>query len=272
MQPDFCDELAFAHEVVDEASVVAMRHFSAGVVATPKADGSPVTEADRAVEELIRSLIQTRYPHDGILGEEFGAIGLDGGHRRWIVDPIDGTSYFARDDPNWRIHLALQVSERIDVAVVAAPALGLRWWAQRGSGAYEALWLNGSESELGSIAANCSLGRKLSTSNTGDLDHSQIACAPDETRRRLPAQCRTAPASPLPLVELVRGEIDAFVAEGFQLWDHAPWILIVEEAGGRFTDRTGGSSGDQGGGVYSNAPLHASLVRTLRYEQSTVES
>ena len=74
MQPDFCDELAFAHEVVDEASVVAMRHFSAGVVATPKADGSPVTEADRAVEELIRSLIQTRYPHDGILGEEFGAI------------------------------------------------------------------------------------------------------------------------------------------------------------------------------------------------------
>jgi histidinol-phosphatase len=69
----------------------------------------------------------------------------------------------------------------------------------------------------------------------------------------------------LPLVELVRGEIDGFVAEGYHLWDHAPWILLVQEAGGKFTDRKGTESGDRGGGVYSNKPLHADLVRSLGY-------
>ncbi len=265
MRTDGIDDLAFAHQVANVASVVAMRHFSAGVVATSKADGSPVTDADVAVEQLIRSLIHTHFPADGIVGEELGILGSGDTRRRWIVDPIDGTSYFARSDPNWRIHLALEVGERLEVAVVAAPALSLRWWAQRGSGAFEAHWPIDSNSDLESIAASYSLGRKLSTSNTADLHRSRISCSPPETRQRLPTQCGSAPRSPLPLVELVRGEIDAFVAEGFYLWDHAPWILIVEEAGGRFTDRVGGNSGDQGGGVYSNAPLHVELVRALSY-------
>jgi histidinol-phosphatase len=267
VQHDFCDDLAFAHEVADAASIVAMRHFSAGVVATSKADGSPVTEADRAVEELIRASIHSRYPNDGIIGEEFGTLGMiDGAHRRWIVDPIDGTSYFARNDPNWRIHLALQVSDRPEVAVVAAPALGLRWWAQRGSGAFEAAWPFEGEDGGASDASKALLGRKLSASTTAELYDSQIACAPSQTRARLPLRCGIATPSPLPLVELVRGEIDAFVAEGFHIWDHAPWILLVEEAGGRFTDRSGGNSGDQGGGVYSNTPLHSKLVRALKYK------
>ena len=259
------DKLAFAHGVADDASGLALRFFSVGVGATAKADGSPVTEADVAVEQLIRSLIQSRFSDDAILGEELGIVGSGAARRRWIVDPIGGTSYFARNDPNWRIHLALEVGERLEVAVVAAPALGLRWWAQRGSGAYEVNWPIDSNSDLESIAAKCLLGRKLSTSNTAGLHLSQIACARQDARQRLPAQCGTAPQSPLPLVELVRGEIDGFVAEGFQLWDHAPWILLVEEAGGRFTDRSGGNAGDQGGGVYSNAPLHAELVRALSY-------
>jgi histidinol-phosphatase len=71
--------------------------------------------------------------------------------------------------------------------------------------------------------------------------------------------------SPLPLVELVRGEIDAFLAEGYHKWDHAPWVLLVEEAGGRFTDRTGGRASDRGGGLYSNAMLHSQLLASLRY-------
>jgi histidinol-phosphatase len=71
----------------------------------------------------------------------------------------------------------------------------------------------------------------------------------------------------LPLVELVRGEVDAFLAERHHLWDHAPWILLVEEAGGRFTDRTGGRAGDQGGGLYSNAALHDGLLAALGYPQ-----
>jgi len=74
---------------------------------------------------------------------------------------------------------------------------------------------------------------------------------------------------PLTLVELVRGEIDAVLAEGFHTWDHAPWVLIVEEAVGRFTDRTGGRASDQGGALYSNTNLHSQLLASLRYPTYT---
>lgn len=85
-----------------------------------------------------------------------------------------------------------------------------------------------------------------------------------ESRARLPPGAARAPASRLPLVELVRGEIDAFLAERYHKWDHAPWVLLVEEAGGRFTDPTGRAS-DRGGGLYSNAILHSQLLASLGY-------
>ena len=132
------DELEFMHEVADEASALAMRFFRDGTSVAMKPDRSPVTEADLAVEQLVRMRIDAQFPEDAIVGEEYGSLGA--ASRTWIVDPIDGTSFFARSDPNWRIHLALRVDERIEFAVVAAPALGLRWWAQRGEGAFEAVW------------------------------------------------------------------------------------------------------------------------------------
>lgn len=245
-------ELTFMHEVVDEAGVLAMQFFAAGTSVVEKPDRSPVTEADLAVEQLVRMRITERFPKDAIIGEEFGTFGV--APRMWIVDPIDGTSYFAKSDPNWRIHLALQIDERIELAVVAAPALGLRWWAQRGKGAFEAVW-----------PATQIRAQQLRVSTTRDFDHCLVACAPAETRARLPLGCGVAPPSPLPLVELVRGQIDGFVAEGFHLWDHEPWILLVQESGGRFTDRNGSNSGARGGGVYSNDSLHSGLVRSLGY-------
>lgn len=87
----------------------------------------------------------------------------------------------------------------------------------------------------------------------------------DESRAHLLPGGDRAPASPLPLVELVRGEIDGFLVEGYHIWDHAPWILLVEEAGGHFTDPTGGNAGDRGGGLYSNAKLHGQLLAVLQY-------
>ncbi len=244
------------HEVADEAGALAMTFFGAGTAVMAKPDLSPVTEADLAVERLVRMRIAERFPGDAIVGEEFGSLGT--GPRTWIVDPIDGTSFFARSDPNWRVHLALQIEAHIELAVVAAPALGIRWWAQRGEGAFEAVW-----------PEERTRPRRLRVSTTGDLDACLMACAPEETRTRLPAPCGVAAPSPLPLVELVRGEIDGFVAEGFHVWDHAPWILIVEESGGRFTDREGSNSGDRGGGVYSNDALHGELVASLGYHKYT---
>ena len=228
-----------------------MRHFRRGVARSLKRDATPVTAADLAVERLLRNLFETEAPGDALLGEEFGRVGES--DRLWILDPIDGTSFFARQDENWRIHVALEVDGETEVAVVTAPALGRRWWATRGGGAFTCGWpLAGGE-------------RRLAVSTTPTIERAVVAALDDASRRRLPPRAAIASPTPLPLVELVEGEIDAFLAEGFHAWDHAPWILLVEEADGKFTDRAGGRSGYAGGGLYSNGALRAGLVSALGY-------
>lgn len=249
---DIVDDLRLAFEAADLAAELALEHFEAGVSATLKADGSPVTEADRAVERLLRETLSAARPGDAFLGEELGRLGES--ERVWILDPIDGTGYFSRRDPNWRIQLALEVEGTLQVAVVTSPALRRCWWATRGGGAFESSWPR-VDSET----------RRLEVSTTETLAAAVLDALDNESRARMPPSARPAPASPLPLVELVRGEIDAFLAERYFSWDHAPWILLVEEAGGRFTDRTGGNASDQGGGLYSNASLHSQLLTALNY-------
>lgn len=245
-------DLRLAFDASDLAAEVALGYFASGVAATLKADGSPVTEADRAVERLLRETLSQARPDDAFLGEEFGRLGES--DRVWILDPIDGTGFFSRGDPNWRIHVALEVRGTTEVAVVTSPALRRCWWATRGGGSFESSWPR-EESDT----------RRLQVSRTPTLTDAVLEALDDESRARLPPSAARPPRSPLPLVELVRGEIDAFLAERYHTWDHAPWVLLVEEAGGRFTDRTGGHATDQGGGLYSNAILHSQLLASLRY-------
>jgi histidinol-phosphatase len=252
---DHRDDLRLAFHAADLAAGLALAHYESGVSVTLKADGSPVTEADRAVERLLRETLAESRPQDSFLGEELGRVGDS--HRVWILDPIDGTGFFSRGDPNWRIHVALQVDATTQVAVVVSPALQLCWWATRGGGSFESAW---PRTESGS--------RALQVSSTSTLSDALLEALDDDSRSPLPPGRWRPPASPLPLVELVRGEIDAFLAERYYIWDHAPWILLVEEAGGRFTDRTGGHAGDQGGGLYSNAALHDQLLEALGYPSS----
>lgn len=217
-----------------------------------KSDGTPVTAADQAVERLLHDLLAAEVPTDALLGEEFGRVGES--DRLWILDPIDGTSFFGRHDPNWRVHVVLEVAGETEVAVVTAPALGLQWWATRGGGAFEATWPRIGDEQ------------PLAVSATGAVEDAVVDALDDESRRRLPPRAAIAPPSPLALVELVRGQIDAFLVECCHVWDHAPWILLVEEAGGRFTDRSGGRSGYAGGGLYSNSLLHGELVAAAGYQ------
>jgi histidinol-phosphatase len=137
---------------------------------------------------------------------------------------------------------------------VTSPALGRCWWATRGGGAFESSW-----------PRDGGAATRLGVSTTSSLAHARVDALDGSSTARLPPGVARPPASPLPLVELVRGEVDAFLVERYHLWDHAPWILLVEEAGGRFTDRNGGRAGDQGGGLYSNANLHGQLLAALRY-------
>jgi histidinol-phosphatase len=249
---DSVDDLQLAFDTADQAAELALAHFEAGVSATLKADGTPVTEADRAVERLLRETLSAARSDDAFLGEELGRFGES--DRVWILDPIDGTGFFSRGDPNWRIHIALEVQGTTALAVVTSPALRRCWWAIRGGGAFESSW-----------PRQDSKTRQLKVSTTSMFADAVVDASDDESRDRLPPSASRAPASPLPLVELVRGEIDAFLVERYYTWDHAPWVLLVEEAGGRFTDPTGGRASDQGGGLYSNALLHSQLVAALRY-------
>ncbi|MFI1993663.1 inositol monophosphatase family protein [Actinoplanes sp. NPDC020271] len=231
---------------------MALTYFEACVSATLKADGTPVTKADRAVEQLFREALSAARPDDALLGEEFGRLGES--ERVWIIDPVDGTSFFTRRDPNWRVHLALEIAGSIEIAVVADPALRRCWWATRGGGAFECSW---PREDSGT--------KRLAVSATSNLADARLNALGNASRARLLPGVDHAPASPLPLVELVRGEIDGLLAEGYHTWDHAPWILLVEQAGGRFTDQTGGRASYQGGGLYSNANLHSQLLTALQY-------
>lgn len=240
-------DLELAQELADRAAVVARHYFDRGVATETKADASPVTEADRAVERLLRHALAELRPDDGVLGEELGGGGT--GTRTWILDPIDGTRAFAERDPNWRIQIALDVGGELCVAVVDAPILGVRWWASAGSGAYER--------RTGGPT------RRLRVSETATLDGALVAAHPSSAANRLPTGTRRPARTPLPLVELVRGEIDAYFVDCCHPWDHAPWILLIREAGGSFTDHRGGSSPNHHGGLYGNRRIHQALLAAL---------
>jgi histidinol-phosphatase len=200
---------------------------------------------------LLQETLAAVAPGDALLGEELGRVGASA--RVWLLDPIDGTTYFVRRDPNWRVHVALEVAGRTEVAVVTAPALGRQWWAVRRGGAFESSWPDRGD------------GVRMTVSPTATMDDATLDAYDDAARARLPGAATIAPPSPLALVGLVRGQIDGFLVECCHVWDHAPWILLVEEAGGRFTDRAGGGAGDRGGGLYSNAALHDELLAAIGY-------
>ena len=220
---------------------------SEDLVVETKDDASPVTEADRAVEVLLRHGLAELRADDAVLGEELGLSGSSS--RRWVLDPIDGTSFFADGSPEWRIQMALEEDGELLVALVDMPALDVRWWATRGGGTFER-------------AADGSV-RRLAVSTTSSLADAVLTCYPDAVAGRLPVGAQLRSWKRLSLPEVIRGEIEAFYVDCCQIWDHAPWVLLVEEAGGRFTDHEGGRSPAKRGGLYSNAAVHEALLAAI---------
>ena len=135
-RPRTADLLAFALSVADAADAIAMRDYRTEHAIERKDDGTFVTPADREIEALLRERIAEAYPDHAVLGEEEGDAGAADAKARWIVDPIDGTHNFMRGVPIWATLIACERDGAIEVGVVSAPALGTRWWAGRGLGAY----------------------------------------------------------------------------------------------------------------------------------------
>ena len=249
-------------DIADRITTAAFRR--PGLAIETKPDLTPVTEADRGVEVALREELSRRRPGDAVLGEEFG-LGEGSGHaasgRRWIVDPIDGTKNFVRGIPVWATLLALEEHGTLIAGVVSAPALGRRWWAGRGLGAF-----------AGSPGGNDAA--RIRVSRVAALSDAQVSGASLSGWEE-----RGGPAGAVALAlrcwrDRAFGDFwsHMLVAEGaceialdpvVSLWDLAALQVIVEEAGGRFTDLAGVARADGGSAVSSNGLLHDEALAIL---------
>jgi histidinol-phosphatase len=237
-------DLAFALELSELADSVSLPRFrAADLRVETKADLTPVTDADLAVERALREHIAAERPGDTVLGEEQGD---DGGRVRWIIDPIDGTRNFSRGLPVWATLLALERDGELVCGVVSAPALGHRWWAARGEGA----WRDGEPihvsriSKLGDAAVSCSEGVDLAAFEP----HVWHARGLGDFWQH---------------VLVAEGALDAAVDSPLAIWDYAAVAVIVHEAGGRAGAPDGGSARPKEQLVSTNGVVHDAVLRRL---------
>jgi len=239
-------DLDLALRLADAADAIALSRFRArDLVVETKPDSTPVTEADRAVEAELRTILALERRRDAVLGEEEGQSGSSA--RRWIVDPIDGTRNYSRGVPVWATLIALEDHGRVILGVVSAPALHRRWWSERGEGAHA----NGDVVRVSRIA------RPEDAVLTFALEQS----LPSLAGRAWHARGYGDFWSHMLVAEgAVDGAIDAI---GVSLWDLAAVQVIVEEAGGTFTDFAGEHRVDGGSAISSNGLLHADLLEAV---------
>ncbi len=254
------DDLRLAHELADAADEVTVARFRAqDLRVDTKPDLTPVSDADIAVESLLRHRLAGARPADAFLGEEHGGTG--GGPRQWVVDPIDGTKNFVRGVPVWATLIALRVEGHVDVGIVSAPALGARWWAARGTGAFAGpSYAEKRRLQVSQVArlqdASVSYSSLTGWEEQGRLDGLL------ELSRRV---WRTRAFGDFwSHVLVAEGAVDASFEPEVSLWDLAPLQVVVEEAGGRFSDLSGAATPEGGSVVCSNGLLHDEIVAGLQ--------
>jgi histidinol-phosphatase len=256
--------LEFALQLADEADQITMARFLAhDLVVNSKPDLTPVTEADRAAEQAIRTAIGTRFPNDAILGEEFGSDGISATGRTWIIDPIDGTKNYVRGVPIWATLIGVAEGDQILAGVVSAPALGRRWWAEKGGGA----WM------LTTLKNGTNL-RKLQVSDVGQISDASISYASLDAwipfgrepnfRNLMRNAWRTRAYGDFYSYMLVaEGAADVAAEPELELYDMAALVPIVLEAGGEFTSLDGEPGPWGGNAVATNGQLHKAVIAAL---------
>lgn len=256
------DDLTLAHALADLADAITLERFRASDLAVEtKPDLTPVSEADRLVERRMREHIARERPGDAVLGEEFGTSEGTGDGRRWIVDPIDGTKNYVRGVPVWATLIALEEAGEPRVGVVSAPALHRRWWGARGAGAFLNDGLAGAPRRLRVSAVSALADAQLSFSG---IDAYREAGRLD-TLLALAARCWRSRGFGdfLSYMFVAEGVLDVGLDPEASLWDLAAMQIIVEEAGGRFSDWRGAARADGGSGVATNGHLHAEVLAIL---------
>lgn len=261
--PDYHDDLRLAHVLADSADATTMERFKAlDLKVETKPDMTPVSEADKAAEELVRASLQRARPRDAMLGEEFGSEGT--GPRRWVIDPIDGTKNYVRGVPVWATLIALmergEGGDRPVVGVVSAPALGRRWWAAEGLGAYTGRSLSSASRLRVSRVSALRDASFAYSSLSGWEERGKLAGFLDLTR----ACWRTRGYGDFwSYMMVAEGSVDICAEPELSLWDMAACAVVVQEAGGRFTGLDGVPGPHSGNAAASNGLLHEELLQYL---------
>jgi histidinol-phosphatase len=241
-------DLQFAGKLADLADALTLPRFRASdLLVETKPDLTPVSEADRAAEAAIRAHVAGSGRGEGVLGEEYGD---DGGDAKWIVDPIDGTKNYVRGVPVWATLLALEREGELVLGLISAPALGRRWWAVRGEGAF----------------AN---GQPVRVSSVAQVEDASVSTT---SARGMPPGWRT-------IVQrawsnrgfgdfwqhclVAEGAVDVACDPEMNVWDYAAVQVVVEEAGGRCTTFSGAALHAGGSFVATNNALHGEVVGLL---------
>lgn len=256
---DLSADLAFALRLADAADAVTMARFDASDLdVRVKADATHVTEADLATEREIRRLLTAERPGDGVLGEEFGSSGNLS--RQWIIDPIDGTANYLKGIPMWTTLIALAVDGVPRVGVASQPAIGRRWWAASGQGA----WTNTPEGGSRRLAVSTiDTLAESSVSFQSIAQWDEVGRADDLVRLSRAVWRDRGYGDAWPYMLLAEGRLE-FVAEfDVKEYDIAALVPIVTEAGGRFTDIDGVDTITTRSSLATNGTLHDDFLALL---------
>jgi histidinol-phosphatase len=246
--------LAVAVEAARAAGEIALKYYRTGFDVTIKADATPVTQADRGAEQAIREVLGRAFPEVGFLGEEFGAVGDQ--RRRWIIDPIDGTKNFIRHVPVWATLIGLEEQGEVTVGVIHNPVTGELLTARRGGGAWSA-------------------GERITVSSIPDLEEATLLHAGlrllregghwDGLVRLVDATGRQRGFGDyLGYAMVAEGKAEIYLEADLKAWDLAPCKILVEEAGGRFTDFAGTPTIHSGSAFATNGRLHEAALALFR--------
>jgi histidinol-phosphatase len=253
MSPD----LALALRMADAADSISMASFrSADLQVETKTDGSPVTEVDRRVEATMQSIAAAADPADSFLGEEIGPSGA--GARRWIFDGIDGTHNYAAGKVGWGTMIALEIDGEVELGVVSSPAVGIRWYAQRGFGSWRVI----AGEDPVRVACSTATGesaRVLASPPAGFLEGWRSTAADRVARGEIEHPRNFAWGGTL----VADASHDATVLFSAAVWDIAANVVIVEEAGGCYRNVWGDRRLDTTTAVYGHGALVDELVALI---------
>ncbi|MFC0626810.1 histidinol-phosphatase [Kribbella deserti] len=257
--PAHTDDLRLAHILADDADSITMdRYKSLDLHVATKPDLTPVSESDEKVEDVMRKTLARARPRDAFVGEEQGTTGW--GVRRWVVDPIDGTKNYIRGVPVWATLISLMIEDQVVVGVVSAPAIGRRWWASYGDGAWTGRALMSAQPCRVSDVNNLSDASMSYSSLKGWKQRDRL----DDFMGLMDDCWRTRAYGDFWSYMLVaEGAVDIAAEPELNLYDMAALAIIVTEAGGRFTSLDGKDGPTGGNALATNGRLHDEVLARI---------